>query len=300
MSRNELGDLAAFAAVADERSFTRAAARLGTSQSAISHTVRRLEERLGVKLLSRTTRNVGVTDAGEQLLAAVRPALGEIRTRLDALSLFRDRPAGTVRITCSRHAANLLLWPAIDVVMAQFPEIRVELSLDGALTNIVAERFDAGVRLGEQVEKDMIAVRIGPEQQMLVVGSPAYFVARGAPATPRDLTRHDCINLRMATRGDLYAWEFEKNGQAINVRVDGRLVVNDSETAKRAALAGHGLAYIMRDGVAGELAAGLLVAVLEDWSPPFSGYHLYYPDRHNLSPAFRVVVDELVHRRDTL
>lgn len=298
MSRNELGDLAAFAAVAEERSFTRAAARLGTSQSAISHTVRRLEERLGVKLLSRTTRNVGVTDAGEQLLAAVRPALGEIRLRLDALSQFRDRPAGTVRITCSRHAANLLLWPAIDAVMADYPEIRVELSLDGALTNIVADRFDAGVRLGEQVEKDMIAVRIGPEQQMVVVGAPAYFAAHQVPVTPRDLTAHDCINLRMATRGDLYAWEFEKDGQTLNVRVDGRLIVNDAQTAKYAALAGHGLAYLMRDAVAEEVSDGRLVAVLEDWSPPFSGYHLYYPDRHNLSPAFRVVVDALVRRRD--
>ena len=297
MNRNELGDLAAFAAVAEDRSFTRAALRLGTSQSAVSHTVRRLEERLGIKLLSRTTRNVGVTEAGEQLLAAVRPALGDIRARLDALSQFRDSPSGTVRITCSRHAANMLIWPAVDAIMQRHPDIRVELSLDRALTNIVAEGFDAGVRLGEQVERDMIAVRIGPEQRLIVVGSPAYFARHPVPVTPRDLTRHDCINLRMATRGDLYAWEFEKDGQALNVRVDGRLVVNETDVARQAAIDGHGLAYIMADTVAGELAAGQLVPVLEDWSPPFAGYHLYYPDRHNLSPAFRAVVDELVRRR---
>lgn len=296
MARNDLGDLAAFAAVAEDRSFTRAAARLGTSQSALSHAMRRLEAGLGVKLLSRTTRSVGLTEAGEQLLGAVRPALGEIRARIEALSRFRDRPAGTVRITCSRHAAQTLLWPAIDAIMGEYPEISVELSLDSALTNIVADRFDAGVRLGEQVERDMIAVRIGPDQRMLVVGAPRYLAARGRPETPRDLTRHDCINLRLATRGDLYAWEFEKDGQTLNVRVDGRLVVNDSETARKAALAGHGLAYMMSDSIAGPLADGRLVAVLDDWSPPFSGYHLYYPDRHNLSPAFRVVVDELVRR----
>jgi DNA-binding transcriptional LysR family regulator len=191
----------------------------------------------------------------------------------------------------------MLLWPAIDTIMARYPDIRIELSLDGALTNIASDRFDAGVRLGEQVEKDMIAVRIGPDQRLIVIGSPAYFADHPIPATPRDLTQHDCINLRMATRGDLYAWEFEKDGHTLNVRVDGRLVVNDTETATRAALAGHGLAYVMMDTVAGDLVAGRLVAVLEDWSPPFSGYHLYYPDRRNLSPAFRAVVEELVRRR---
>jgi DNA-binding transcriptional LysR family regulator len=239
MVRNELSDLAAFATVAEERSFTRAAAeaaRLGTTQSAISHTVRRLEAHIGVKLLSRTTRTISLTEAGEQLLDAVRPAISEIRARVEALSRFRDRPAGTVRITCCRHAANMLLWPAVDAIMARYPDIRIELSLDGALTNIVADRSDAGVRLGEQVEKDMIAV-----------GAPAYFAKRPAPVTPRDLTRHDCIKLRLATRGDFYAWEFEKDGHALNVRVDGQLVVNDTETDPRAALAGHGLAYVMLD-----------------------------------------------------
>lgn len=297
MIRNELADLEAFAVVAEECSFTRAAVRMGTSQSSLSHTVRRLETSLGIKLLSRTTRNVGVTDAGQQLLEALRPALAEIRGRLETISRLRDQPAGTVRITCSRHAAETVLWPAVDRVMARYPDIRIELSIDNALTNIVTDRFDAGVRLGEQVEKDMIAVRIGPELRMLVVGSPEYFERHGKPLTPRELTVHDCINLRMATRGSLYAWEFEKDGHALNVRVDGRLVVNDADAAARAALAGHGLAYMMADRIADKLESGALVAALEDWSPPFAGYHLYYPDRHNLTPAFGVLVQELLLRR---
>ncbi|MBA4353052.1 MAG: LysR family transcriptional regulator [Novosphingobium sp.] len=296
MSKNELGDLSAFAIVAEERSFTRAAARLGTSQSALSHTVRRLEEGLGLKLLARTTRSVGLTEAGAQLLETLGPALGEIRARLDELGRLREQPAGTVRITCSQHAAQTVLWPAIDAIMARYPEIRVELSVDGALTNIVTERFDAGVRLGEQVERDMIAVRVGPDLRMLVVGSPAYLARHPAPVTPRDLTGHDCINMRMATKGDLYAWEFEKDGHALRVRVDGRLIVNETETAISAALAGHGLAYAMTDRIAGPLASGALVPVLEDWSPPFAGHHLYYPDRRNLSTAFRAVLDELKSR----
>lgn len=296
MAKSELGDLAAFAIVAEERSFTRAAARIGTSQSALSHTVRRLEESLGLKLLARTTRSVGLTEAGAQLLETLSPALGEIRARLDELGRLRERPAGTVRITCSQHAAQTLLWPAIDAVMARYPEIHVELSVDGSLTNIVTDRFDAGIRLGEQVERDMIAVRIGPDLRMLVVGSPAYLARHPAPSTPRDLTNHDCINMRMATKGDLYAWEFEKDGHALRVRVDGRLIVNETETAINAALAGHGLTYAMTDRIAGPLATGALVPVLEDWSPPFAGHHLYYPDRRNPSPAFRAVLDELKTR----
>lgn len=296
MAKSELGDLAAFAIVAEERSFTRAAARIGTSQSALSHTVRRLEESLGLKLLARTTRSVGLTEAGAQLLETLSPALGEIRARLDELGRLRERPAGTVRITCSQHAAQTLLWPAIDAVMARYPEIHVELSVDGSLTNIVTDRFDAGIRLGEQVERDMIAVRIGPDLRMLVVGSPAYLARHPAPSTPRDLTNHDCINMRMATKGDLYAWEFEKDGHALRVRVAGRLIVNETETAINAALAGHGLTYAMTDRIAGPLATGALVPVLEDWSPPFAGHHLYYPDRRNPSPAFRAVLDELKTR----
>ncbi|MDE2302473.1 MAG: LysR family transcriptional regulator [Sphingomonadales bacterium] len=296
MARRDLADLEAFAMVADHRSFTRAATRLGTSQSALSHAVRRLEGDLGIKLLSRTTRSVCPTEAGEQLLQTLAPALAGIDARLEGLTRLRDRPAGNVRITCSRHAAETVLWPAIEAVMTRFPEIGVELSLDGSLTNIVADRFDAGVRLGEQVEKDMIAVRIGPDLRMLVVGSPAYFADHPPPATPRDLTHHACINLRMATRGDLYAWEFEKNGRALKVRVSGRLVVNEQELAVRAALAGQGLAFVMVDRIADHLASGALVPVLEDWSPPFAGHHLYYPDRHNLTPAFRAVLGELKAR----
>lgn len=296
MARSDLADLSAFAVVAEERSFTRAAARLGTSQSALSHVVRRLESSLGLKLLSRTTRSVGLTEAGERLLETLGPALADIDARLAEIGQLRDRPSGTVRITCSRHAAETVLWPAVAAVMARHPDIRIELSIDAALTNIVAERFDAGVRLGEQVEKDMIAVRIGPDLRMLVVGSPAYFERHGRPVTPRDLTAHDCINLRMATRGDLYAWEFEKDGHALNVRVDGRLVVNDSDMAIRAALGGQGLAFAMADRIEGHLRAGALVPVLEDWSPPFAGHHLYYPDRRNLTTAFRVLLDELRRR----
>jgi len=292
--RDELGDLAILLAVAEERSFTRAAVRLGTSQSAVSQAVRRLEANLGVTLLARTTRSVNPTQAGEQLLATLRPALGDIRTQLADLSRLRERPAGLVRITTSRHAAETLLWPVVDKVLAQHPEIEVELSIDGALTNIVEDRFDAGVRLGESLEKDMIAVRIGPDLRMAVVGSPDYFASHPAPITPRDLIGHRCINLRMATRGNLYAWEFEQGDQSLNVRVDGPVIVNDATFALRAAIGGHGLAFTIEDeAMLGHIAAGRLVRVLEDWCPPFAGHHLYYPDRRNLSPAFRVVLDAL-------
>lgn len=293
MARRDLDDLAAFAVVAEEKSFTRAAGRLGTSQSALSQIIRRLEAGHGVKLLSRTTRSVGMTEAGERLLETIRPALAEIESGLEALNRFRDKPAGAVRITCSRHAAATVLWPAVDAVLAGYPDITIELSLDGALTNIVTDRFDAGVRLGEHVEKDMIAVRIGPDLRMLVVGSPGYFAANPRPRSPRDLMSHNCINIRMATRGDIYVWEFEKNGRAVNVRVDGRLTVNDSETAIKAAIAGHGLAFVMADGVTEALQSGALEMVLADWSPPFAGHHLYYPQRRNLTPAFRVFLNEL-------
>ncbi|NML93874.1 LysR family transcriptional regulator [Novosphingobium olei] len=294
MARDELGDLAILLAVAEERNFTRAAARLGTSQSAVSQAVRRLEENLGIKLLARTTRSVAPTEAGEQLLETLRPALGDIRERLARLSHFRSAPAGLVRITTSRHAAETILWPAIDAVVARYPEIEVELSIDGALTNIVADRFDAGVRLGESVEKDMIGVRIGPDLRLAVVGAPSYLERHGTPIVPRDLLQHRCINLRMATRGTLYAWEFEKNGQSLSVRVEGPLVLNDSAMAVKAAIAGHGLTCVLEDAPLHEhLASGRLVRVLDDWCEPFAGHHLYYPDRHNLSPAFRAVLAEL-------
>jgi DNA-binding transcriptional LysR family regulator len=293
MQRDDFGDLAVFLAVAQERSFTRAAARLNTSQSALSHLMRRLEARLGIKLLARTTRSVSPTEAGQQLLDTLAPAMGEITARLEALSKLREAPSGLVRITCSRHAAETVLWPAVDRVLQRYPDIQVELSVDGALTNIVAERFDAGVRLGEQVEKDMIALRIGPDLRLAVVASPAYLAANPTPISPRDLTRHRCINLRMATRGNLYVWEFEKGDTTLNVRVEGTLIVNDTDTAIRAAKAGHGFACTMLDRVEAELAQGSLVQVLEDWCQPFAGHHLYYPDRHDLSSAFRAVLQEL-------
>ncbi|MDQ0468571.1 LysR family transcriptional regulator [Labrys wisconsinensis] len=296
MRQNGLGDLTAFLAVAEERSFTRAAARLGTSQSALSHTVRRLEERLGLRLLTRTTRSVAPTEAGDRLLETLRPALDEIDAKLTALGELREKPAGTVRITTSRHAAETILWPALARLLPDYPDIRVELSIDPALTDIVAERFDAGVRLGEQVAKDMIAVRIGPELRMALVGAPAYFTRRPAPETPHDLTRHACINLRMSTLGGLYAWEFEKDGRPLNVRVDGQLVLNDMSLILKAAVEGLGLAYTLEDQVLGLVEEGKLLRVLSDWCPPFPGYHLYYPSRRQQSPAFALLVEALRHR----
>ena len=296
MRRDELGDLAAFLAVAEERSFTRAAARLGTSQSALSHTVRRLEARLGLRLLTRTTRSVAPTEAGERLLETLRPAFDEIYARLAALSELRDKPAGTIRITTGQHAAETILWPALLRLLPHYPDVRVELSVDQALTDIVAERYDAGVRLGEQVARDMIAVRIGPDMRMAVVGAPAYFATRPKPKTPHDLTHHTCINLRFPTLGGLYAWEFEKDGRALNVRVDGPLVFNVMPMILKAATDGFGLAFVLEDQAAPLIADGRLVRVLADWCPPFPGYHLYYPSRRQLTPAFALLVESLRYR----
>lgn len=296
MRREELGDLTAFLAVAEERSFTRAAARLGTSQSALSHTVRRLESRLGLRLLTRTTRSVAPTEAGERLLETLRPAFDDIDAKLSALSALRDKPAGTIRITSSKHAAEAVLWPVIERLLKQYPDVKVELSIDQSLTNIVTERFDAGVRLGEQVEKDMIAVRIGPDLRMAVVGSPAYFADRAAPKTPHDLTQHTCINLRLPTSGRLYAWEFEQDGRELNVRVDGQLVLNYIPLILNAATGGFGLACVPDDQVTEHIADGRLMRVLEDWTPPFAGYHLYYPSRRQMAPAFALLVEALRYR----
>jgi DNA-binding transcriptional LysR family regulator len=300
MPRPDYADLSIFVAVADERSFTRAAAQLGTSQSAVSHAMRRLEAQLGIKLLSRTTRSVSVTEAGEHLLETLRPAFGTIGARLEDMTKLRKEPAGLVRITCSRHAARTVLWPVMNRVMARYPEIRIELSMDGTLTNIVSERFDAGVRLGEQVDKDMVALRIGPDIRLALVASPAYLALNPAPDSPRDLTRHDCINLRLATKGDLYVWEFEKDGREINVRVDGRLTVNDSFVAVDAALAGHGVAFVLEDEVLDHVTSGALIRLLVDWCPPFAGHHLYYPDRYDLPPAFSIVLNELRKQADEM
>jgi len=297
MERGTLNDLLAFAAVARERSFTRAAAVLGMSPSALSHAMRGLEERLGVRLLARTTRSVAPTEAGERLLQSLNPALSDIEGGLDALAEWRDNPSGTVRITTGEHSAQTILWPALAKLLPRYPDIKVELVVDYGLTDIVAERYDAGVRLGEQVAKDMIAVRIGPEMRMAVVGSPAYFAARGKPKRPQDLTEHNCINLRLPTYGGLYAWEFEKRGRAMKVRVDGQLVFNTGLLRMNAVLAGLGLAYIPEDLVKREIADGRLIRVLADWCAPFAGYHLYYPSRRQPTPAFAVLVEALRYRK---
>jgi DNA-binding transcriptional LysR family regulator len=296
MRRDELGDLTAFLAVAEERSFTRAAARLGTSQSSLSQTVRRLETRLGLRLLARTTRSVAATEAGDQLIETLRPAFDEIDAKLTALSELREKPAGTIRITTSQHAAETILWPAVAQLLLNYPDLRMELSIDATLTDVVAERYDAGIRLGEQVAKDMIAVRIGPDQRMAVVGAPLYFAERPAPKTPHDLNHHSCINIRLPTLGGLYPWEFRKNGRELNVRVDGRLVFNEMPMVLRAAIEGFGLACVLEEQAAHLIAEGRLVRVLADWCPPFSGYHLYYPSRRQHSPAFAVLVEALRYR----
>lgn len=296
MPRDNLNELTAFTAVAREESFTRAAARLGVSQSALSHTVRALEERLGLRLLTRTTRSVSPTEAGERLLRTVGPRLDEIEAELSALSELREKPAGTVRITAGEHSAETVLWPAIARLLPDYPDIRVEIIVDYGLTDIVAERYDAGVRLGEQVARDMIAVRIGPDMRMAVVGAPAYFAKRPKPRAPQDLTAHNCINLRLPTYGGLYAWEFEKAGRELKVRVEGQLVFNTAGLRMDAVLAGLGLAYMPQDQVTAHLADGRLVQVLEDWCPPFPGYHLYYPSRRQATPAFSLVVEALRYR----
>jgi len=297
MPRENINDLVAFLAVARECSFTRAAAKLGVSQSALSHTIRGLEERLRFRLLTRTTRSVSPTEAGERLLQTVGPRLEEIEAELAALKELRDKPAGTIRITTTEHAAYTILWPKLAKVLAEYPDIKVEISIEQGLTDIVAGRYDAGVRLGEQVAKDMIAVRIGPDARMAVVGAPSYFEKRPLPKKPQDLIAHDCINLRLPTLGGLYAWEFEKGKRGLKVRVEGQLVFNGTGMVLNAALAGFGLAYLPEDEVRTCVAEGKLIRVLANWCPPFPGYHLYYPSRRQVTSAFAVLVQALRYRR---
>lgn len=297
MQRRDLIDLQAFLAVARERSFTKAAARLGVSQSALSHTMRELEERLGLRLLTRTTRSVSPTDAGERLLRTIAPRLEEIEAELRALADLRGNPAGTVRITAGEHAAQTVLWPKLSKLLRQYPEIKVELIVDYGLRDIVADRYDAGVRSGEQIAKDMIAVRIGPDMRMAAVGAPSYFAKRPRPKRPQDLTKHTCINLRLPTHGNVYAWEFEKNGREMKVHVEGQLTFNNLTLRIDAALAGCGIAYLPEDQVRAHIRQGRLVRVLADWCPPYVGYHLYYPSRRHPSAAFTTVVDALRQRR---
>ncbi|WP_454739286.1 LysR substrate-binding domain-containing protein [Cupriavidus necator] len=289
-------DLAVFAKVAKERSFTRAAAQLGVSQPSLSQTIRSLEARLGIRLLTRTTRSVSPTEAGERLLRTLEPRFEEIELELAALSALRDKPAGNIRITAGEHPAISILQPALATFLPQHPDINVEIMVDYGLTDIVSERFDAGIRLGEQVAKDMIAVRIGPEVRMAVVGSPAYFDAHPRPQTPGELTSHNCISMRLPTYGGLFAWEFKKDGHELKVRVEGQLVFNNLALRLTSALAGLGLAYLPEDQVTAEIAQGRLIRVLEDWCPAFPGYHLYYPSRRQTSTAFSLLVDTLRHR----
>ena len=296
MRREDLTDLNAFLAVAEERSFTRAAARLGLTQSTLSHTIRGFEERLGVRLLTRTTRSVAPTEAGERLLRAARPGLEAIEAELAALTELRDKPAGTVRITTSTHAYQTILWPSLTRLLPDYPDLAVEVMIENGFVDIVAERHDAGIRLGEQVERDMIAVRIGPELRWIVVGAPSYLAGRPRPKVPQDLTAHRCIGYRQGKTGGLYAWEFEKDGRALNVRVDGPLAVNDVFPAMEAAIAGLGLAYLPEDIAAAPLREGRLSQVLADWCPPFPGYHLYYPSRRQTTPAFALLAEALRYR----
>ncbi len=293
MARENYNDLLAFLAVARERSFTRAAAQLGVSQSALSHTIRGLEARLGLRLLIRTTRNVAPTEAGERLLNRLTPNFEDIDQALASLGELRDKPGGRIRITTSEHAVTTILWPVLRKFLPKYPDIHVELISDSTLTDIVAERFDAGVRMGEQVAKDMIAVPIGPRMRMAVVGSPDYFASRPPIRTPRDLTGHDCINIRFLTRGGLYAWEFEKNKRALNVRVEGRLTFNNIQHILTSAIDSFGVAYLPEDMVVTDIAKGKLRRVLGDWCPPFPGYHLYYPSRRQHTPAFALLVEAL-------
>lgn len=296
MARTNLNDLAAFVTVATERSFTRAAARLGISPSALSHSMRALEERLAVRLLARTTRSVTATEAGDRLLRTLAPRFQEINVELAALSELREKPAGTVRITTDEYAVNAVLWPALQKVLPGYPEIKIEFIIDYGLTDIVAERYDAGVRLGGIVAKDMIAVPIGPDLRMVVVGSPSYFAKRKKPRTPQELTDHNCVNLRLPTHGGLYAWEFEKNGRELRVRVDGQLTFNSGTPMLQAALDGFGLAYLPQGQVQKHIKDGRLVQALSDWTPPYSGYHLYYPSRRQPTQAFNILAGALRYR----
>ena len=293
MQRPDLNDLIAFRAVAREGSFTRAAAQLQVSPSALSHTIRRLETALDVRLLARTTRSVALTEAGERLLNGVGHHFDDIDRAVDTLMATRDRPTGTLRINAGEHAVRSVLWPKLDLFIRKYPDIKVEVDVENGYTDIVAGRYDAGVRLGQEVAGDMIAARIGPDWRMAVVASPGYLREHGAPRTPHDLTSHRCINLRLPTHGGFYAWEFENEGESLNVRVEGQLAFNSGEPILKAALAGHGLAFIPEDVVSGYVAEGALQWLLPKWCPAFTGYHLYYPSRRQTSLAFQLLLEAL-------
>lgn len=296
MAKTDLNQLTWFQVVAEERSFTKAAAKLGVAQSTLSHTIKQLEASMGIRLLTRTTRNVAMTAAGARLLQTIAPRFTEIEDEIAALTAFREKPSGSIRLTLSDHALESVVWPKLKPVLRAYPDISVELILDSTFRNIVEEGFDAGVRLGESVAKDMIAVRIGPDWRLVAVASPAYLDAHGVPARPQDLVRHICINMRHESVGGLYAWEFEKNGRALRIRVNGQLTFNNSYAMIDAAVNGYGIAYVPENIVERSIASGELVQVLDDWSPTFDGYFLYYPSRRQNLPAFKVIVDALRHR----
>ena len=293
MLRDNFNDLYYLIIVARERSFTRAAAKLGVSQSALSHAIRGLEERLDVRLLTRTTRSVAPTEAGERLINSISPRFDDIETELLALTDVRQRVAGNIRLTLGEHALQSTVWPALEPFLQAYPDVNVEMTIDNSLTDIVTGRYDAGIRLGEQVAKDMVAIRIGPDWRMVVVGSPAYFARHGKPQTPHDLQNHSCINMRMPTLGGLYAWEFAKDGQDLRVRVAGQLIFNNLPPRISAAMAGMGLAFVPEDTVEQAVAEGALEKVLEDWCEPFPGYYLYYPSRKQHTAAFAQLIEAL-------
>ncbi len=296
MQRGNLNDLTCFLAIARERSFTKAAAKLSVSQSALSHMIRELEERLGVRLLTRTTRSVAPTEAGERLLRNLAPHFEQIDAELAALGELRDKPSGNIRITAIDYVANTILLPKLAKFLRAYPDIKVEIIIDYGLTNIVAERYDAGVRAGEQVAKDMIAVPIGPDARMAVVGAPSYFRRQSEPKNPQELVRHNCVNLRLPTHGGLYAWEFEKDERELKVRVEGQLSFNGTYQMLNAAVAGLGVAYVPEELAQPYISKGRLKRVLEDWCPSYSGFHLYYPSRRQATPAFALLVDALRYR----
>lgn len=297
MAKQDFNDLLWFLAVARERSFTKAAAKLGIAQSTLSHTIKRLETQMGIRLLTRTTRNVGLTEAGERLQQSLAPRIAEIEADIADLMAFRDKPSGRIRITLSDHALESVVWPKLRPILKDYPDIKLELSLDSGLRNIVKEGFDAGIRLGESIEKDMVAVRIGPDWRMVAVASPSYLEQHARPVHPNDLIRHNCINMRHETGGGLYAWEFAKRRQDFRIKVDGQLTFNNSYAMIDAVLNGYGIAYVPENIVERHIASGDLVLSLDEWSPPFEGYYIYYPSRRQNSPAFKVIIDALRHRK---
>jgi DNA-binding transcriptional LysR family regulator len=293
MEREDWGSLAAFAVVAEERSFTRAAARLGVSPSALSHTMRRLEEKLGVQLLARSTRSVSTTQAGERLLARLNPAIGEISSAVEQLGELSGRPSGHIRISAPGEAARRVIAPALPTFVEAYPDIVVEVLIEQAFTNIVERRLDAGIRLGESLEKDVVAVPVSGPLRMAVIASPAYLKRHGVPKTPRDLRSHRCINLRLASAGTLYKWEFERGAEKMDIAVDGPLIFDAGGMVVDAALAGVGIGYVLEDRVLDSFKSGALVRILADWCPPFPGFYLYYPGRRQVSPALAAFIDAL-------